>query len=131
MDSSKIIIRDGTYDDLDQVHAMLLKLKKYLSNDSNPPTLETFKKDSGLQPGSKYRFYYFIVAEDTSTKKLVGYSLFYILYKTQSGKTMYVQDLFAEEYARKSGVGSLLLRNAAKISLEIDAINMELHVSFA
>lgn len=129
MSSNKIIIRDGTVDDLDQVHAMLLMLKSYLSNDAKPPTLEVFRRDSGLLDDNGIKFFRLFVAEDTSTKKLVGYTLYYYMYKTQAGKFVYVQDLFAQESARKTGVGSLLLRRAAKKTLEVGAIGMELHVS--
>ena len=123
----KIRIRDATADDLDQTHAMMLKLKAFLSKLSKPPSLESFKKDSGLISG--YKYFHLLVAEDTSSGQLVGYILYYFLYLTQLGKVLYVQDIYTEESVRKSGVGSLLLRRAGKRAKETDSVLMRLQVS--
>lgn len=53
----------------------------------------------------------------TSNEKVIGYTLFYYIYSTWCGKSMYLEDIYVTPDFRGKHVGSKLLKAVAKVYL--------------
>ncbi|XP_058956209.2 thialysine N-epsilon-acetyltransferase-like [Pocillopora verrucosa] len=51
-------------------------------------------------------------------KKAVGYALFFNIYSTWDGRSLYLQDLYVDSAFRGKGIGKELLRQVAQIAVE-------------
>lgn len=91
-----------------------------------PLPLERFIKDSGLTQEQPTKYFHLLVAQDNESKQLLGYLLYYFMIKTSSGKHLYVEDIFVRETARKTGVGSALIKNAASAAIRTESVGMKL-----
>lgn len=127
---SSFTIRKVKADDLKVIHQMILDLMAYQKLTVTPYPFEQFRRDSGLFPDEQPKNYFeIIVAEDTKSKELIGYLLYYFMIKTSSGKWLYVEDIFVKESARKTGAGSALLKEAASKAIESESSGIKLQVS--
>lgn len=53
----------------------------------------------------------------TSNEKVVGYTIFYYVYSTWRGKTMYLEDIYVTSEFRGKHVGIKLLKAVAKVCI--------------
>lgn len=129
MNDHKIVIRKGIKSDLHQVYSMLMKLNTYVGIESASLPQDQFNQDSGLMNENDEKFFHFLVAQDTKTSNLVGYILYYFIYKANEGKLIHIENLFTEENVRKCRVGSKLLYRVAKEGKQLNSIGMNVNVS--
>lgn len=108
-------VRPAEKSDLEHIFNMIIKLSDYQKLDKPEMSLSSFIRDSGLNGGRKY--FRLLVVEDSKSKKLVGYSLFYYVYKTSTGLMIDLEDYFIESEYRGSGAGRELFKEIAHISL--------------
>ena len=126
--SSSFTIREGQLEDLPTIHGMILDLMQFQKLTVTPLPLERLIKDSGLSPDNSTKYFHVIVAQDNHSNELLGYLLYYFMIKTSAGKFLYVEDIFVKESARKSGVGSALIKNAAAQAIKTESVGMKLQV---
>ncbi|XP_041348548.1 thialysine N-epsilon-acetyltransferase-like isoform X2 [Gigantopelta aegis] len=54
---------------------------------------------------------------ESDTPKLIGHAFWFYTFRTEYGRSMYIEDLYVQEHYRRKGVGRALWREAAKIGL--------------
>lgn len=114
--SSDFLIRPAKVDDLSVVFNMIIKLSDYQKLDEPEMSVSSFVRDSGLGGGRKY--FELLVMENLKSKKLVGYALYYYVYKTSCGLMIDFEDYFVESELRGTGLGRLLFKEVASIALK-------------
>ena len=122
-----VTVRPATVDDLNEVHEMIGQLFRSTDRPYLPAPRDQFKKDSGLLPGQPHRFFEIIVAQDSSGQ-LVGYAIYFFMYKTNSGKYLFVEDIFVKSDVRRSGAGLQMMAHMARVAKESESEGMKLHV---
>lgn len=65
-----------------------------------------------------------IVAEDKSSREIVGISIYYIRYSTWKGRRLYLEDLVVSEKNRGQGIGKLLFEETINIAKELQCNGM-------
>lgn len=115
--TESIIVRPAIEDDLDAIFTMIIKLSDYQKLDKPLMSLSSFKRDSGLTNPDDRKYFELLVVE-TKSKKLIGYALFYYIYKTCTGLMIDFEDFFIEPEYRGSGSGRKLFREVASIALK-------------
>ncbi|MHA6249511.1 N-acetyltransferase family protein [Pontibacter sp. CAU 1760] len=104
----EVAIRKGIIDDLPQVHALIKELAEFeRAPQEVTNTLEDMERD-GFGENPIYKFF---VAE--STEGIVGIALYYFVYSTWKGKTLYLEDLVVTEKLRRAGIGRKLFKEVA------------------
>ena len=64
------------------------------------------------------KFFHCFVAEDKSKPDgLIGYVLYFYIYSTWEGRSIYMEDLYVTPEARGQGVGMALWRSVVKVSI--------------
>lgn len=126
--SSSFTVREGQLDDLPTIHGMILDLMQFQKLTVTPLPLERLIKDSGLSPDYPNKYFHLIVAQNNQSEEILGYLLYYFMIKTSAGKFVYIEDIFVKETARKSGVGSALIKNAATQAIKTESAGMKLQV---
>lgn len=116
--TESIIVRPAVEDDLDAVFIMIIKLSDYQKLNKPLMSLPSFKRDSGLTNPDDRKYFELLVVEETKSKKLIGYALFYYIYKTCTGLMIDFEDFFIESEYRGSGSGRKLFREVASIALK-------------
>jgi ribosomal protein S18 acetylase RimI-like enzyme len=103
-----INIRKATEDDFP---AILLLIKELAEFEKAPEqvtnSVELMKKEKD--------FFHCFVAE-TQKKEVVGMALYYFVYFTWVGKSLYLDDLFVKQNFRKQKIGTALLRKIFEIA---------------
>jgi ribosomal protein S18 acetylase RimI-like enzyme len=103
-----INIRKATEDDFP---AILLLIKELAEFEKAPEqvtnSVELMKKEKD--------FFHCFVAE-TRKKEVVGMALYYFVYYTWVGKSLYLDDLFVKQNFRKQKIGTALLRKIFEIA---------------
>ncbi len=99
---SKIHIRIGKSEDLPYI----FKLIKELATFEKAPDKVT---NSLEQMEQEQEYFQFIVAELPETKEIVGFALFYPVYYTWVGKSLYIDDIYVKQEYRGMGIGKQLL----------------------
>ena len=59
-----------------------------------------------------------LVAEVNSTKEVVGYALYYFIYSTWEGVSVFLEDLYITPSFRHNGIGTKMWRAVAKIAVD-------------
>jgi GNAT superfamily N-acetyltransferase len=112
----QIIIREGTKEDMQQVHNLICELAEYekapqeVSN-----TVEEMIKD-GFGPVPVFRC---LVAEVEG--KVVGMAIYFMKYSTWKGKGIYLDDIVVTESMRGKKIGNKLFEAVIKDSIELGA----------
>lgn len=89
-------------------------------------TVDTIRRDGFSESGSKYtspRFYVCLAVEkskfgdQSAHETVVGMALFYPIYSTWKGSSMYLEDLIVREPHRGQGIGKSLIHAVGEITL--------------
>ncbi|XP_011647225.1 diamine acetyltransferase 2 [Pogonomyrmex barbatus] len=117
---SEIIIRKARREDCQAIITLIQELADYEKMPDGPQIdHKTLERDGfGEQP-----LYFCNVA--TSDEKIIGYAIFYYVYSTWYGKSMYLEDLYVKPDFRRKHVGTKLLKAVAKDAIESDCNKMD------
>uniref|UniRef100_A0A8C7AHZ4 diamine N-acetyltransferase n=1 Tax=Neovison vison TaxID=452646 RepID=A0A8C7AHZ4_NEOVI len=55
---------------------------------------------------------------DTQGPRVVGYGLYYFIYSTWKGRTVYLEDIYVTPEYRGQGIGSKIIRRVAQVALD-------------
>ncbi len=104
-----LTIRAGRKGDLSEVYKLIEELAIYEKSENELiNTIENMEQD-GFGPNPAYEL---IVAE--VDKKLVGLALYYYIYSTWKGRSLYLEDLIVTQKYRKQGIGKLLFNKVVE-----------------
>jgi ribosomal protein S18 acetylase RimI-like enzyme len=122
-------IRVAQEKDIDTIYNLACEFEDYLDELTGTPEEEKTPKDSIrnvlLEGFSDPKHVVLIAEEDT---KPIGFSDFWVYPEfIHGGQSAYLNNLFISEKFRRSGVGSALLKETIKKSLDKDAV--ALHIS--
>ena len=120
----RITIRSATADDVPLILEFIRALARF---ENEPDAVRTTPEDllrDGF--GERPQFEVLIAERD---EKPVGFALFFATYSTWEGRpSLYLEDLFVIESARKHGVGRALMAKLAAICVERGYQRLELQV---
>uniref|UniRef100_A0A8D8W9N5 Diamine acetyltransferase 2 n=1 Tax=Cacopsylla melanoneura TaxID=428564 RepID=A0A8D8W9N5_9HEMI len=129
--SGHVIIRPTQKQDCLQIRALiqvpffpsdLQELANYQQMPDGPKIDAKVLEKHGFDTDSP--FFESTVAENTETKKIVGYTIFYYLYDCLEGKYLYLEDICVTEDYRKKGVGAGLFESVVKAGVAKDCSSM-------
>jgi len=107
-----ISIRQATEDDFPSILALINELAVFeKAPEQVTNSIELMRKEKD--------FFHCFVAE-TSEKEVVGMALYYFVYYTWVGKSLYLDDIFVKENFRKHKIGTSLLRKVFEIARKED-----------
>ncbi|RUS78814.1 hypothetical protein EGW08_013432 [Elysia chlorotica] len=69
-----------------------------------------------------------VASKKQDKSSLVGYSLFYPVYSTWEGASLYLEDLYVTPSYRSRGIGKLLWQRVTQIGLDMDCSRLNLCV---
>ena len=105
-----ILIRKAEKSDcavmMDLIHELALYEK---APDEVTVTFEHFV-ESGFGENPVWWAYVAEISDESQSKKIVGFALYYIRYSTWKGQRMYLEDLIVTESMRGNGIGMLLFQ---------------------
>lgn len=107
-----IIIREVTEKDFPAVLALVKELAvidKGLDQVTN--TVEQMKKEKD--------FFHGFVAE-TEYKEIVGIAIYFFVYSTWVGKSLYLEDFIVKEAFRRKGIGTNLIKKIFEVAKKTD-----------
>ncbi len=107
-----ISIRQATEDDFPSI----LSLIKELAEFENAPEQVT----NSIEQMKKEKDFFQCSVAETGEKEIVGMALYYFVYYTLVGKSLYLDDLFVKENFRKHKIGTALLRKVFEIARKED-----------
>lgn len=106
----EILIRAATENDFPAILSLIRELARFeKAPEKVTNTVELMKEEQ--------QYFRCLVAE-TGEKEIIGMALFYMVYYTWVGKSLYLDDLYVNEKLRKQGVGASLLREVFRIATE-------------
>ena len=120
----RITIRSATADDV----PLILEFIKALARFENEPDAVRTTHEDLLRDGFGERSQFEVLIAERDEKP-VGFALFFATYSTWEGRpSLYLEDLFVIESARKHGVGRALMAKLAAICVERGYQRLELQV---
>jgi GNAT superfamily N-acetyltransferase len=103
-----ISIRKAIEDDFPAILSLIKELAEFeKASEKVTNSIELMKKEKD--------FFHCFVAE-THKKEIVGIALYYFVYYTWVGKSLYLDDIFVKENFRKHKIGTALLRKIFEIA---------------
>lgn len=109
-----VTVRNGTADDMKNVHALVMQLAIFEKAPEEVITdVETLQKD-GYGERDNFRT---LIAEDEN-KQVIGICLYYIAYSSWKGRILFLDDIVIDEPYRSQGVGTLLMNALFNICKE-------------
>jgi len=103
-----ISIRKAKEDDFPAILSLIKELAEFEKAPENVTnSIELMKKEKD--------FFHCFVAE-TQNKEIVGMALYYFVYYTWVGKSLYLDDIFVKENFRNHKIGTALLRKIFEIA---------------
>jgi len=101
-------IRNALAKDVAAIHSLIIALAVY----EKEPNAVINSPENLLEDLIIHKRCFAIVAEDQ--KQIIGFALYYFGYSTWKGRTLYLEDIFVQENARKKGVGQALFDEILK-----------------
>ncbi|MFZ9582350.1 MAG: GNAT family N-acetyltransferase [Crocinitomicaceae bacterium] len=101
-------IRNALAKDVAAIHSLIIALAVY----EKEPNAVINTPENLLEDLFTHKRCFAIVAEDQ--KQIIGFALYYFGYSTWKGRTLYLEDIFVQENARKKGVGQALFNEILK-----------------
>ncbi|XP_069104051.1 thialysine N-epsilon-acetyltransferase-like [Argopecten irradians] len=114
-------IRPAVAGDCEEILRLRQEMSVYNRNPSLQMTADRLRKDGF----GEWKWFECIVVEDKKMRAqdqtfLWGYALYFYIYTTSIGRTIFLEDIFLSEQYRGSGVGSKLFSQVAQIGLAQD-----------
>ncbi|XP_054431578.1 thialysine N-epsilon-acetyltransferase isoform X3 [Pteronotus mesoamericanus] len=114
-------IRDAKEEDCGNILKMIRELAEFEKlSDQVKISEEALRADGfGENP-----FYYCLVAESLPSPGepqgpcLVGYGLYYFIYSTWKGRSIYLEDIYVKPEYRGQGIGSKIIKKVAEVALD-------------
>lgn len=114
----KLQLKRGTIDDLNDIRALIQGLADHVEeSDSITTTADDLRLDGFETPSP---LYYCLLLHDTDTDKACGVAVIFFGYTMESGKFLYLEDLFIEEAYRGRGGGKSVMLALANIAQLLD-----------
>jgi N-acetylglutamate synthase-like GNAT family acetyltransferase len=117
----EINIRKGTRDDLKDTLLLVKELAKY---EKEPDSV--LLQLSDYQKAYAENLFDFLVAEQN--EKILGTAIYYPVFSTWKGKSMYLEDLIVTEDHRNEGIGQALFDAFKSIAMEQQAAQVKWQV---
>merc|ERR1712025_141581 len=111
---NNLTIRKAIKEDCSQIYSLIKELFEYQGiPDAVKTTIDQLEEDGfNSDPPS----FHCLVVEDSVSKLLVGYTLYYYAYSSSTGKSVYMDDIYVKPEFRGKGLGlgmwKTLLREA-------------------
>ncbi|XP_059172747.1 thialysine N-epsilon-acetyltransferase-like [Physella acuta] len=122
-----INIRPATPADSDVIIRLINELAKHIKQeDEVKMNADVLKKDCfGCKP-----LFYCIVAEQCQkdSSQLVGYALYFSIYSTWEGASLYLEDIYVTPAYRTRGIGKQLLKHVTQAALDMGCSRLQLSV---
>ncbi|XP_044740461.1 thialysine N-epsilon-acetyltransferase-like [Chrysoperla carnea] len=126
MDFNNIRIRKAVSNDMIYVAAMIKELAAF-ENLPDAPQIDHKKLiEDGFE--SKKPAFKCFVAECLSTNTLVGHAIYFPIYSSWEGRSMFLEDLFVKREYRNHHIGSNLIKAIAKEAFNENCIRIDLHL---
>lgn len=101
-------IRNALAKDVAAIHSLIIELAVY----EKEPNAVINTPENLQEDLFTHKRCFAIVAEDE--EQIIGFALYYFGYSTWKGCTLYLEDIFVQERARKKGVGQALFDEILK-----------------
>jgi len=107
-----IRIRKGEVEDFPAIFSMIKELAEFeRAPEKVTNSVERMKREK--------EFFFTIIAENDD-REILGFALYYFVYYTWVGKSLYLDDLYVREKYRDNGIGSKLLKEVLEFAKEED-----------
>eukprot|EP00049_Salpingoeca_infusionum_P027639 m.33538 g.33538 ORF g.33538 m.33538 type:complete len:176 (+) comp9636_c0_seq2:94-621(+) len=120
MAAPQFSVREATVDDAEAIVDLIHLLAVYEKEEQQMKlTLEQFIKDGFHEPR---RFHCLVGVCDGV---VVGYALYFFIYSTWEGVSLYLEDLFVKKENRGQGLGLMLIRSVAQVASDNDCARFQ------
>jgi diamine N-acetyltransferase len=109
---NKLNIRKGIKDDAKTILMFIKELAEFEKEPESVKMTEEILIKDGFETNNPL-FYTLIIEYDS---KPIGFSLYFYIYSTWEGKSLYLEDLYIQENFRKKGFGTIAFKYLAKIA---------------
>ncbi len=123
--SEKINIRKGKEEDIASVFRLVEELAVHHKHD--PDYIDNTAAQMETDAFGKEPYFHFIVAEENGV--IVGATIYYFIYSTWKGKSLYLEDLIITHSHRGKGIGKLLMQALADEAVAHGARKMKWQVA--
>lgn len=123
--SNKITIRKGKQTDVEAVYRLVEELAIYHQKD--PEYINNSPLQMREDAFGEDRFFRFFVAEEDG--KIVGAAIYYFIYSTWKGKSLYLEDLIITKTHRGRGIGKLFMEALARQAVDSGAQKLKWQVA--
>ena len=118
MKETHMRIKRATASDVADIHRLVQELADYEKvPDAAKVTEDQFRLDGF---NSSFSLYYCLMVQDTDTGQSCGMALVYFGFDLDTGRFLYLEDLFIEEAFRGRGVGKVVMLALASIAQRLD-----------
>lgn len=101
-------IREATEEDFPAVLSLIRELAEYeKASGQVSNSVEQMKKEKD---------YFMCYVAESDKKEIIGMALFYFVYYTWVGKSLYLDDIYVRKEFRKNRVGSALMRKVFEVA---------------
>ncbi|XP_059234721.1 thialysine N-epsilon-acetyltransferase isoform X1 [Mustela nigripes] len=118
---ASVRIREAEEGDCGQILRLIRELAEYEKLSDQVQISEEALRADGFGENPLYRC---LVADlppasgDTQGPRVVGYGLYYFIYSTWKGRTVYLEDIYVTPEYRGQGIGSKIIRRVAQVALD-------------
>ncbi|KAL9965876.1 hypothetical protein ACROYT_G029730 [Oculina patagonica] len=126
-------IRDAVAEDVPDILRMIKDLAVY---EKEPESRVKLTEEEMLRDGFGEEKPWFgsLIAEELHSpeenhclpkRKAVGYALFFYIYSTWEGRSLYLEDLYVDPTCRGKGIGTEMLRRVSSIAVEKGCVRVD------
>jgi GNAT superfamily N-acetyltransferase len=117
MNKPALVIREAVAEDVALIHALVRELAEYERERVSAQLTEAELLRDGFEPGvGEAPAFSCLVAEQDGVG--CGFALYFPVYSTWAGRSLYLEDLFVRPEYRGRGIGKGLLTSVARIAAE-------------
>lgn len=125
-ESEKVVVRNAEPSDCEEIVRLIVELAEFEKMpDQVKMTPETLRQDCFRE---KPLCSCIVASKESDKSSLVGYSLFYPVYSTWAGASLYLEDLYVTPSYRSKGVGKQMWKKVTQIALDMDCSRLNLCV---